>query len=403
MNHYLENTKELFNKIKSFGFFARIFKWHEILKLAIDANSELQKIDEEPLKLNEEINELKSDIKSKVTEIQGLKDNNLKNEREIHELKVDNKNLTGINSSLDKSLAEYKKIEEKQQRDYEAKIEKLNAAYESVQKDKESLQKQREDEIKERFEDMKLTWKKHEDFVESQIKQICRNNTINYISKEKVPFSGKPDNTIEIADEYVIFDAKSPQNDNLDNFPKYIKTQVEAAKKYVKEKAVKKSIFLVVPTNTIDTINQTHYNLSDYDVFIITNDSLEPIIKSLKKIEEYEFTESLSPEERDDICRLIGAFAHTTKRRIQIDQFFTEKNIELLSSANLLPSDILKKSQEFEKNGKLNPTVEKRAKQIDIKEIEDKSKRIKREAKAKNIDMEQDLSAIEKVPLVKDD
>ena len=62
--------------------------------------------------------------------------------------------------------------------------------------------------------------------------------------------------------------------------------------------------------------------MGDYDVYIITKDSLEPIIMSLQKIESYEFADKLSPEERDDICRINGQFAHTTKRRIQIDQFF---------------------------------------------------------------------------------
>ena len=70
--------------------------------------------------------------------------------------------------------------------------------------------------------------------------------------------------------------------------------------------------------------------MGDYNVFVITIDSLEPIILSLKKIEEYEFAEQLSPEERDNICRIIGKFAHTTKRKIQVDQFFTNQFIELL-------------------------------------------------------------------------
>ena len=46
---------------------------------------------------------------------------------------------------------------------------------------------------------------------------------------------------------------------------------------------------------------------------------------------EYEFAEKLSPEERDNICRIIGKFAHTTKRRIQIDQFFANEFLDTLS------------------------------------------------------------------------
>ncbi|MEZ4997303.1 MAG: hypothetical protein R2758_07535 [Bacteroidales bacterium] len=45
------------------------------------------------------------------------------------------------------------------------------------------------------------------------------------MSKRSLP--RKPDNTIEISGEYIIFDAKSPANDDLSNFPTYIKNQAD--------------------------------------------------------------------------------------------------------------------------------------------------------------------------------
>jgi predicted nucleotidyltransferase len=84
--------------------------------------------------------------------------------------------------------------------------------------------------------------------VENNLKAICKKNVIEYIDKEKLPFKGKPDNTIKINDEFVIFDAKSPERDELNNFGKYIKIQTESVKKYIKEPGVKKDIYLVVPS-----------------------------------------------------------------------------------------------------------------------------------------------------------
>ncbi len=136
-----------------------------------------------------------------------------------------------------------------------------------------------------------------------------------------MPFRGSPDNCLEICDEYIIFDAKCPSNDDLVSFPKYIRVQTETVKKYACQEKVKKDIFLVVPSNTIHTIEQHVYNMGDYTVYIITKDSLEPVILAMKRIEDYEFVNQLSPDERDNICRVIGKFAHTTKRKIQIDQF----------------------------------------------------------------------------------
>ena len=137
----------------------------------------------------------------------------------------------------------------------------------------------------------------------------------------------------------------------------------------------------MVPSNTIHTIKQLAYNLGEYNVYIITRDSLEPIILSLKKIEDYEFVNQLSPEERDNICRVIGRFAHTTKRKIQIDQFFASQFLELLVKCqNDLPEDILKEVIEFEKAEKLNPPSERKSKQIQIKELEEKHTLINAEA-----------------------
>ena len=73
---------------------------------------------------------------------------------------------------------------------------------------------------------------------------------------------------------------------------------------------MRREIFLVVPTNTHDVVEQFEYKLSDYTVYVISIDALEPIILSLRKIEDYEFAEQLSPEERENICRVIGKFVH---------------------------------------------------------------------------------------------
>ena len=62
------------------------------------------------------------------------------------------------------------------------------------------------------------------------------------------------------------------------------------------------------------------------------------LILSLKKIEDYEFADKLSPEERDNICRVIGTFAHAAKRRIQIDQWYNQIVIsDIQKAGRILP------------------------------------------------------------------
>jgi hypothetical protein len=119
---------------------------------------------------------------------------------------------------------------------------------------------------------------------------------------------------------------------------------------------------------------------------------LEPLILSLCKIEDYEFAEQLSPEERENICRIIGKFAHLSKRRIQIDSFFARQFIELAYKCeNNLPADIHEKVLEFEKSEKLNPPQEKRAKAINTKELEMEQSRIETEVAARGIQLPNDV------------
>lgn len=267
----------------------------------------------------------------------------------------------------------------------------------ALQKIQQSIQDERSKEVDERnaleIERLKLlkeTWSRHEVNAKNIIKTIASKHTVDYL--DSVPFKGTPDNVLMISDEYVIFDAKSPGGEDLRNFQNYLKDQAEKAKKYAKLENVKSDIFFVVPSNTLESLQYFVYNLADYNVYVVSVDSLEQIIITLKKIEEYNFVEQLSPEERENICRILGKFAHLSKRRIQIDSFFAKQYIELAyRSETNLPSEILDKVREFERTDKINPPLEKRAKMISTKDLETEVGSLGRDAEAKGILMDQEL------------
>ena len=276
--------------------------------------------------------------------------------------------------------------EEKRILDSKKEIEALITLKQSAEDEKQALNNLRVEEEKEAFEQMKSQWVKHEKDVENYLKEICRNYIIKYVGQEEFPHPrNKPDNSIEIMDQLIVFDAKSPSNNNLDNFPKYIKDQTENLKKYAKHDDVKNDLFLVIPSNTLHVIDQFSYKIGEYNVFVVTKDALEPIILSLKKIEEYEFVDKLSPEERDNVCSVIGKFAHNTKRRIQIDNFFQREFLSTLDKAKKLPREILESVIEFENAEKLNPPIEKRKKTIFTKDLKDQVDDIEKDMETHNI------------------
>ena len=290
-------------------------------------------------------------------------------------------------NSLKSENIAYQKAEEGRQKEVTKSIASALTLQESLEAEKSRLNDERVKEKEDVLKKMKLKWSDHEKDVQNHLKLICRNNVITYVSQEDFPHPrNKPDSSIEIMDQLIVFDAKSPANDDLSNFPKYIKNQTENLKKYAKHDNVKNDLFLVIPSNTLEVINQFHYNIGDYNVFVITKDALEPIVLSLKKIEEYEFADKLSPEERDNVCRIIGKFAHTTKRRIQIDEFFAREFLDTLSKAgSQLPRDILENVIKFENAEKLNPPMEKRNKKILTKDLKQQVDKLEKEMEMREI------------------
>lgn len=426
-----DSIKKLVNELKTLTFWDRIFKWSEVRATLVDASADLQRMIsgyESQSQLRHELELEKNRNKSAQESVEELKF--LRTEKESlmkDKVSLESKNEIYLRrgtelsnelsasrqknevyenelKSLRNEIAYLKSSDDQRLKEYENRMSNLTETIKRFDRDRIQEKEDRHAREIERLKLMKQTWVNHEDTVKSRMKLICNRKGVEYC--EKVPFKGKPDNTLKINEEYIIFDAKSPANEDLTNFPQYIKAQTEQASKYVKEENVRKEIFLVVPVNTLEVLKQFEYQLSDYNVYIISVDALEPIIIALQKIEAYEFAEKLSPEDRDNICRVIGKFVHLSKRRIQIDGFFAKQFFELLYRKDAeLPAEFLEKATEFERNEVLNPPSDRRTKQISNRELQQEVNKIKSDAEQKGIYTEEThlSKGLNKLPLYIED
>lgn len=429
MDTGIDNIKRLLSDLRGFTFLDRLFRWHTIKSLLIDASADLQKLifsSESFRKVNHDLdlergkiaslenslvdlrilrNEKEELLKSR-SALESKNDTFLKRGIELqNELALQKQKFETIESELKFLREENTKLktsEFERKKNHDTSTARLNDTIQRLDEErKQEKNAQHQHEI-EKLIRLKETWSNHEGEVQRRIKAICSRHGIDYV--DSVPFKGKPDNTLKVNSEFLIFDAKSPAGDDLTNFPSYLKNQAENAGKYANEEGVRREIFLVVPTNTLGVLEQFEYRLSDYTAYVISVEALEPVILALRKIEDYEFAEQLSPEERENICRVIGKFLHLSKRRIQIDGFFARQFFELLYRSEAdLPMDMLDSVKEFEKSEKLNPPQEKRAKQISIKDLEADVNKIKSDADQKGIYIvESQLSkSLDKLPLYK--
>jgi hypothetical protein len=176
-----------------------------------------------------------------------------------------------------------------------------------------------------------------------------------------------------------VFDAKSPANDKHDNFPNYLRGQADAASKYADKENVRTDIFFVVPSNTLEGLSQTVYEFAKHRVFIISADCLEPVMLNLKKIEEYEFAEQMSPEERENVCRSIGRLLHLIKRRLQVDNYFSKEALALAGDCeNLLPADVIEEIIRMERALIMNPPQERSGKEISLDALKKENRQVEK-------------------------
>ncbi len=369
-----KDFEKLLGKLEVINWWERLFSWSKITYLIGKSRVELENLEnnlEKEIKRKEEIFRNSEKLSLDVNHI--TENYNKTNNKNI-KIEQENKELIHTNKQYSNELERYKS-------NYEQKSQELSSSINWYKEEIQNIKNKEKLEIEQKYQNMVNTWKEHEQNVEQIIINICKRNAIDYFSKEKVPFDKKPDNTIKIADQYIVFDAKSPGNiEKLNNFPKYIKDQAERLKKYINQDNVKKIAYLVVPFDTIkvlqDKLKELVVQIGSYKVFIITPDSLESIILSLKKIEDYEFAEKLSPQDRDQICDVIGKFAHSAKRRVDIDNYLNNETLNILINCESLPSEIKEKSKTFEKSAKLNPPMDKREKIIQIKNLNKDMKKI---------------------------
>ena len=238
------NLTDIQNKITtiiSSSIWKRIFYWNQITGLigelkAVFENtaSENEKMQLDQKNLAEKINNLEAEykteknIKEKLeTEIAILKNKidllsplELKNTELMTELNKFKQDEKAKNAQRDSVISKYEQFE--------------NNAREREEKREHAEESMREEEK----EKLKRSWQDHENNVNKHIKFICQEQSITFI--EDWHHDKKPDNVIKISNEYIVFDAKSPRNDDLDNFPNYIKTQVSSLSKYADHKDVKK-------------------------------------------------------------------------------------------------------------------------------------------------------------------
>ena len=370
----MDKLKRFFTSVKEISFFERIFRWAKIRILSFDAFSEFEALERKIINQEEKIQDLDKLVELINKEKEGLEKINRDNSIELRILREKNTDLSSENTG-------FKSLDKKRSEEQLKYIGKLDQATKSFEDKEQRLLQEKEARQNEKLEKMKRQWQDHEKNTEEEIERLCSRLRINYIKNP--PLQKKPDNTIEIAGEFIIFDAKSPKTDDLNNFPDYIKSQAKTLNKYTDQEKVKKDIFLVVPSNTLEYISELRITMSGFNVYVIAKDSIELVLVSLKKIEDIDLAGKLDPRDRENLISVVSNFAYFVGRNGRINLEIGEYSINLIEQMRtLVPKDFYEETKNKVAGQTFNIAYDKPGKVEDTsslqKEIQDQKNKANR-------------------------
>ena len=369
--------RQLLQELQSLGWWGRLFGWGRIRRMLLEASAEWEATQASMAQNNQAIQALQGEL-LQARQQSGMAEaraGDLQRDKDL--LNADLMSARRDVQRLSSELAALTQVDNQRRVELQTNLTSLAQLKERIAEERLQEHKARQEELERKQQRLRQTWQTHQENARNKIRQIAEKHSVPVV--DKFPLKGEPDNVLLICEQYVVLDAKSPGGEDLANFGTYLKTQAEAAVKYTKQEGVFGQLYFVVPSNTLESLPQTVFRFVDYTVYVIPVEALEPVILSLMKVDEYLNVKEISPEDRRNIFVILGRFAHLTKRRLQVDQFFANESLSLATETeNRLPEEMRREVAEIEKSVRLNPPQERTTKEIGLNALSTQHKKIEK-------------------------
>lgn len=262
---------------------------------------------------SKEIAKLENQVETEKAEHNKMAGANKQMYAELAQAKAKLQSIEKERDALQTTLTKIEAKREQQEKEHARGLEKIDAAERAL---KEERQRVLESEVKAKEmveEERDRLWNDHEVTVISTLVDLCKQPHLQFksYSNNNLPddFDGslKPDFLIDFLGQYVVFDAKVSKAQSLQT---YIDDQVKkTAEKMKKSDKIYPHIFLVVPTEAVRELKKLSYSKDNYTFYVVSRESLSPILASLKRISTYELAETLDPQKRENIINMLADMA----------------------------------------------------------------------------------------------
>ena len=392
--------RQLLQELQNLGWWGRLFGWGRIRRMLLEASAEWEATQASTAQNNQALQALQGELlqSRQQSGMAEARAGDLQRDKDL--LNADLMSARRDVQRLGSELAALTQVDNQRRVELQTNLTSLSQLKERIAEERLQEHQARQEELERKQQRLRQTWQTHQENARNKIRQIAEKHSVPVV--DKFPLKGEPDNVLLICEQYVVLDAKSPGGEDLANFGTYLKTQAEAAVKYTKQEGVFGQLYFVVPSNTLESLPQTVFRFVDYTVYVIPVEALEPVILSLMKVDEYLNVKEISPEDRRNIFVILGRFAHLTKRRLQVDQFFANESLSLAAETeNRLPEEMRKEVAEIEKSVRLNPPQERTTKEIGLGTLSTQHKKIEKGLRERGVlpESENLASGLNELPL----
>lgn len=251
-------------------------------------------------------------------------------------------------SEMEKQLAEYRANETQERQNTERKIRELDSARKALEEERERVldaeKRAREEEESTRTR----IWALHEDNAKTVMREVCQESDIGLPTFDNTNLPDgfdpkfKPDFMLQLLGQYVIFDPKSSQSQNLQT---YMKTQVQATAKKIRSSDsfsdIYKTVFFVIPSIGLQELRETHYVEQGLSFHVVPLEAFEPIVRTLKRLEDYDLADKYDPQERENIVNVIATYDQHIRQQNATNILSTIRGLKVMAEKSTMPEDVV--------------------------------------------------------------
>ncbi len=301
------------------------------------------RLDSELEKKSEELGELKGDVKRVSKERDELAWRYETIVLEKTELQWARKYLEKELGETKEALTRHEAEETRKQKEFEERIQKLASAEKALEDERQRIRREDQEEQIQILEEQTRIWNDHEQVVIARLREVCQRSSMGFPVYDNTCLPAlftkfKPDAVIPFLGQYVVFDAKKSKSIRT-----YIPEQVKStARKYKDIPEIYPTVFFIVPADELKELKTLSFIEEGFSFYVISPESIEPILASLRKITEYETIADFDPQDRELIVNLIANYDRHISLQNAANILFTKESIELMNSKEGLHGEIQK-------------------------------------------------------------